>query len=41
MPYSNSFFLWFELNEKGKIIRYLDGADFSSGWQAFFGVHLE
>ncbi|MCH2185054.1 hypothetical protein MK280_04210 [Myxococcota bacterium] len=41
MPYTNTFFMWFDLNEEGKAIRYMDMADFSSGWQAFFGVHLE
>ena len=40
-PYLNTFFLWFEINAAGKIERYLDSADFSSGWQAFWGVHLE
>ena len=41
MPYTNSFFLWFELDDDGKIIRYHDEADFSAGWQAYWGVHLE
>jgi len=41
MPYTNSFFLWMEFNDEGKLVRYLDEADFSSGWQAFWGVHLE
>ena len=41
MPYMNTFFLWMEFNDDGKLVRYLDEADFSSSWQAFWGVHLE
>lgn len=41
MPYTNTFFMWFELNEEGKAIDYMDMADFSSGWQAFFGASLQ
>lgn len=41
MPYTNTFCLWMEFNEDGKLVRYLDEADFSSSWQAFYGVHLE
>lgn len=41
MPYMNTFFLWMEFNDDGKLIRYLDEADFSSSWQAFWGVRLE
>lgn len=40
-PDTNTYFLWFELNDDGKIERYLDSADFSSAWQAFWGVRLE
>jgi len=40
-PYTNHFFLWFEFDDHGKIIWYMDSADFSSGWQANWGVHLE
>ena len=41
MPYMNTFFLWMEFNDDGKLVRYLDEADFSSSWQAFWGYHLE
>lgn len=41
MPYFNTFCLWMEFNDEGKLIRYVDEADFSSGWQAFWGLHLE
>ena len=41
LPYFNTFCLWMEFNDEGKLVRYLDEADFSSSWQAFWGFHLE
>ncbi|MAI81148.1 MAG: hypothetical protein CL917_19560 [Deltaproteobacteria bacterium] len=39
--YMNTFCLWMEFNDDGKLVRYLDEADFSSSWQAFWGVQLQ
>lgn len=41
MPSIIPYFLWFELDDDGKIIRYLDEADFSASWKAQWGMHLE
>jgi len=40
MPYNNSYFLWFEV-ENGQITRYIEDFDSSLAWRAIFRCHLE